>query len=239
MIIIPARLQSTRFPEKILANIGGVPMVVATAQRVMTVDQVVVAADDVRVVEIVRGYGIDAVLTGVHHQSGTDRLFEACEILGLNDHEMIINVQADEPFIEEEVVRAVKRRLQGLDRGFRMASAYKIIDAHAARDPNLVKVVTDDEGDAIYFSRSMIPYDRDGVGVEYKGHLGIYGYTVATLRRFCGWPTSDLEKIEKLEQLRALTYGKKIAMVEVATEGFGIDTKEDWERAQQRLATLQ
>jgi len=228
MIIIPARLKSSRFENKILADILGLPMVIRTAKRVETLDDVVIATDSQEVIELAKKYNIKAVMTSESHQSGTDRINEASNILGLQDDDIIINVQADEPFIEPEVVQAVINRVKNSCEDFTMVSLYKEITSELADDPNHVKVVVDNNENGIYFSRSKIPYNRDHyTNVSYCGHLGIYGFTKKSLNQFCSFPTSSLENIEKLEQLRAISCGKKIAMVKVISQSFGIDTKED------------
>jgi len=233
MIIIPARLASSRFPQKVLADIGGLPMVVRTAKKVAHLDRVVVAADDRLIIEVCKSHGIEAMLTSTTHKSGTDRINECANILDLNKDELIINVQADEPFIESEVVEMLIKRLRSLkqkNESFIMASCYNSINSEAAQDPNLVKVVLDDENNAIYFSRSAIPYDRSGEA-QYFGHIGIYGFDKKSLHEFCNLDDAPIEDIEKLEQLRAIYHQKKISMVKVASTGFGIDTKEDLKRA--------
>ncbi len=233
MIIIPARVASNRFPNKVLADINGLPMVVATAKRVEDIDEVVIATDSVEVVEVAKKYEIKAVMTSNIHKSGTDRINEAASIIGVDEDEIIVNVQADEPFIEPEVVESIYNRVKTAlqkDESFMMVSCYKKIDPQFADDPNHVKVVVDHEGYAIYFSRSKIPFDREE-HQEYLGHLGIYGFTKKTLEKFCTLGVSPLEDIEKLEQLRALYFGKRIPMVEVESRSFGIDTKEDLKRA--------
>ncbi len=233
MIIIPARLASSRFPQKVLADIGGLPMVVRTAKRVAHLDRVVVAADDEKIIEICKEYGIEAMLTSTTHKSGTDRIHECATILELDDDELIVNVQADEPFIEPDVVEALMKKLQYLQKNnasFIMGSCYNAINADAAIDPNLVKVVLDETDNAIYFSRSAIPYNQGG-GAKYFGHIGIYGFSKKSLKEFCSLKDAPIEDIEKLEQLRAIYHGKKITMVKVASTGFGIDTREDLERA--------
>ncbi|MCI4400102.1 MAG: 3-deoxy-manno-octulosonate cytidylyltransferase [Campylobacteraceae bacterium] len=227
MIIIPARLASTRFPGKITADVLGLPMVIRCAKNVSSVDDVVVACDDESVKELCTSYGIKAVITSKEHNSGTDRINEAVKLLGLSDGEIIVNVQADEPFLEKEVVAAVKELVKNERNSFKMASCYKSIDKHMAENPNMVKVITDKDGYAIYFSRSIIPYDRDGGFYDYNGHLGIYGFDVISLREFCALGSSRLENIEKLEQLRAIEAGYKIKMAKVETKSFGIDTPED------------
>jgi len=233
MIIIPARLASTRFPQKVLADIGGLPMVVRTAKQVEHLDRVVVAADDEKIIEICKEYGVEAMLTSTTHKSGTDRINECATILNLKDDELIINVQADEPFIEPSVVKSLILKLKALQKNkepFIMGSCYNAINAESAEDPNLVKVVLDDEDNAIYFSRSKIPFNQGG-GAKYFGHIGIYGFSKKSLSEFCNLKDAPIEDIEKLEQLRAIYHQKKITMVKVSSTGFGIDTKEDLARA--------
>jgi len=239
MIIIPARIASNRFPKKVLANINGHPMVIATAKAVQGLDDVAIATDSQEIVNLAKDYGFKAVMTSSEHKSGTDRINEASLKLNLKDDEIIVNVQADEPFIETKVVQKVIERVQkGVQNGedLMMTSCYKIIGHTEANDPNHVKVITDVNGYAIYFSRSKIPYDRERFD-GYFGHLGLYGFTKKSLQNFCALPASPLENIEKLEQLRAIYHGKKIAMVEVQSRSFGIDTKEDLQRALEFFTT--
>jgi len=233
MIIIPARLASTRFPNKVLADIGGLPMVVRTAKRVQHLDDVVVACDDEKIISTCKEYGIKAMLTSTTHKSGTDRIHECANILKLKDDEIIINVQADEPFIEPDVVENLLKKLKTLQKNgedFIMGSCYNAINNDSAQDPNLVKVVLDENSNAIYFSRSPVPYNRSG-NATYFGHIGIYGFSKKSLNEFCSLSDAPIEDIEGLEQLRAIYHNKKIAMVKVASTGFGIDTKEDLQRA--------
>lgn len=233
MIIIPARIGSSRFPNKVLADIGGIPMVVRTAIAVDDIDSVVIATDSQEVIDIAKNHGIQAVMTSEDHQSGTDRIYEAVQKLGLNDDEIIINVQGDEPFIETDVVQAIydltKKNRE--NEHIMMNSCYKTISNPEADDPNIVKVVIDSDDIALYFSRAKVPYPRDHHFDSYKGHLGIYGFTVKSLQKFCTLTPAPLEDIEKLEQLRALYHGYRVAMIEVETESFGIDTQEDLEKA--------
>ena len=234
MIIIPARLASSRFPKKVLADIGGLPMVVRTAKRVESLDKVVVATDDESILHTCKEHGVEAMMTSTTHKSGTDRINEAAQLLNIDDSEIVINVQADEPFIETEVVKLLQERLNILrtSRKFVMASCYNAINSQSAEDTNLVKVLLDTHSDAIYFSRSKIPFNRSGQAT-YFGHIGIYGFTKASLLEFCELPYAPIEDIEGLEQLRAIYNGKKISMIKVASTGFGIDTKEDLERAKE------
>ena len=227
MIIIPARLASTRFPEKVLAD-----MVVRTAQAVSAIDRVVVATDDEKIMLTCKAHGIEARMTSLTHKSGTDRINECAQLLDIPDDELIINVQADEPFIEISVVRALIERLDKLkneNAEFIMGSCFNAINNEAAQDPNLVKVVLDDAQNAIYFS-SPIPFNRSGEAT-YFGHIGIYGFTKKSLFEFCNLADAPIEDIEKLEQLRAIYHQKKISMVKVSSTGFGIDTEDDLKRA--------
>ena len=233
MIIIPARIGSSRFPNKVLADIGGVPMVVRTAMAVDDIDSVAIATDSQEVIDIAKAHDIEAVMTSGDHQSGTDRIYEAAQKLGLSEDEIIINVQGDEPFIETDVVQTIYdlTKKNRDDHTVMMNSCYKYISNPEADDPNIVKVVTDADDIALYFSRAKIPYPRDHHFDAYKGHLGIYGFTLRSLSHFCTLQSAPLEEIEKLEQLRSLYYGYKVAMAEVKTESFGIDTQEDLEKA--------
>jgi 3-deoxy-manno-octulosonate cytidylyltransferase (CMP-KDO synthetase) len=233
MIIIPARLASTRFPKKVIADIDGLPMVVRTAKRVAHLDRVVVAADDEKIISICKEYGIEAMLTSTTHKSGTDRINECANILNVPDEELIINIQADEPFIEPDVVESLIKRLKAIQNkkeSFIMGSCFNSINNESAKDPNLVKVVLDSKDNAIYFSRSLIPYNQGG-GATYFGHIGIYGFSKKSLKEFCNLGDAPIEDIEKLEQLRAIYHKKNITMVKVASTSFGIDTKEDLKRA--------
>lgn len=237
MILIPARLKSTRFPQKMLANLGGLPLIVRTAKNAARFDDVVVACDDWEVLGICERHGVRAILTSEHHASGTDRCAEACRTLGVSSGEMILNVQGDEPFLEEELIRT----LQNITRESPfMASLAKKIAKEDAKDPNLVKVVLDSQKRAVVFSRSPIPYDRDGGDeVEYLGHLGVYGFFGWSLQEFCALQKSAWEDIEKLEQLRAIYHQKPIMMEIVETDSIGIDTQEDLQKAQKILEEMQ
>ncbi len=235
MVIIPARLASNRFPNKVLASINGLPMVIATAKRVQNLDEVVIATDSNEVVEVAKRYNFRAVMTSKNHNSGTDRVNEAVNNLNLPPDEIIINLQADEPFIEAEVVKALIDRVKSIkERDIIMVSCYKKIDNSFANDPNHVKVVIDKFENAIYFSRSKIPYDREKHS-NYFGHIGIYGFRKENLNLFCKLPLAPIEDIEKLEQLRAIYNGKKISMVRVESRSFGIDTEEDLKLALELL----
>lgn len=235
MIIIPARLNSSRFANKIMVDILGLPMVIKTAKQVNNLDKVIIATDSIEVINLAKEYGFDAVLTSTSHNSGTDRINEAVNILNLNEDEIIINVQADEPFIEPEVVQVVINRVKSIKENgenIMITSCFKEISSDLADDPNHVKVILDEYSNAVYFSRAKIPYHRDHhENAIYNGHLGIYGFTKKSLNDFCKLKPSKLENIEKLEQLRAIDNGQKIAMVKVVSKSFGIDTQEDLNRA--------
>ncbi len=233
MIIIPARLASSRFPNKVLADIGGVPMVIRTAKAVENLDSVVIATDSNEVVNVAKEYNIEAVLTSSSCKSGTDRIYEAAKKLNLGKDEIIINVQADEPFIEEDVIEKMLllTKEHAGNPEVIATTCYKLVDSTAANNPNLVKVVTDLNNFALYFSRSKIPFSREGSLKNYKAHLGLYGFTMEKLEKFCTMQSGILEDIEKLEQLRILDNGYKIALTQVQSYSFGIDTKEDLEKA--------
>ncbi|RXJ60267.1 3-deoxy-manno-octulosonate cytidylyltransferase [Candidatus Marinarcus aquaticus] len=235
MIIIPARLNSSRFANKILVDILGLPMVIRTAKQVSSLDDVVIATDSQEVIDLAQAHGVKAVMTSSEHQSGTDRINEAANILNLSDDEVIVNVQGDEPFIEPEVVEAVINRvkeIQSNNEDIMMVSCHKKISSELADDPNHVKVLLDGNSNAIYFSRSKIPYHRDHYeSASYFGHLGIYGFTKKSLNNFCSLDMAPIEHIEKLEQLRAIYFGNRVAMVEVESKSFGIDTEEDLKNA--------
>ena len=233
MIIIPARIGSSRFPNKVLADVAGLPMVIRTAKAVENIDRVTIATDSEEVISIAKSYNIEAVMTSVNHNSGTDRIFEAAKKLDLDDDEVIINVQGDEPFIEEKVVKAVYDLTVKNKHNEKiiMNSCYKLMQSPEAEDPNIVKLITSNDNLALYFSRAKIPYPRDHHFNDYKGHLGIYGFTKKSLETFCKLNPAPLEEIEKLEQLRALYHGFDISMVKVQTKSFGIDTIEDLENA--------
>jgi len=232
MIIIPARLASTRLPNKVLLPIKNKPIIIWCAEVAKHVDDVIIATDSEEVIEVCKKYNFEAIMTDKNHKSGSDRIKEAADILGLKDTDTVINMQGDEPFLEPEILQKVKETLNNLDSDFKMVSCYKIIDELSAEDPNLVKVIIDKNSDAIYFSRSKIPYNRDNAPHQYKGHLGIYGFDKKSLDKFTKMK-GYLEHIEKLEQLRVIENGEKIKMIEVNTKSFGIDTKEDLQKARE------
>lgn len=231
MIVIPARLGSTRFKNKILCKIDNVEMFVKTAKNAQKVDDVIVAVDDEMVLDIAKKNNLKAVMTSKEHKSGSDRINEVTKILNLNKDEIIINLQADEPFFEQENLKLfLDFANKSITEGSFMASCYKTVDDKMAQDHNLVKVILDKNFNAIYFSRSKIPYPREKCDT-YLAHIGIYAYSVYNLDIFCNLKTQTLENIEKLEQLRAIESAKSIKMLQIQTNSFGIDTKEDYEKA--------
>lgn len=241
VILIPARLASTRLPNKPLADIAGVPMVVRVAQQVSHLtlqDQpirVVVAGDSPVIIDACSQHGVAAVLTRSDHPSGSDRLAEACHLLGLNDDDIVVNVQGDEPLINPELVLAVAQLLTQTPSASMSTAAHAIDQFTDYANPNVVKVVLDLHGIALYFSRAMIPYERDRPHTLPSPaplrHIGIYGYRVGFLRQFPTLSQAPLEISESLEQLRALWHGHRIA-VHVAQQapGPGVDTPEDLAR---------
>ncbi|WP_334086064.1 3-deoxy-manno-octulosonate cytidylyltransferase [Helicobacter typhlonius] len=234
MIIIPARLESTRFPKKVLCDIGGLPMVVRTALNAQQVDSVVVACDDEQIASVCKTHKISCVMTAKSHSSGTDRCAEAARKLGLKDDEIVINVQGDEPFLEHNVISTLIALMK--EKKPFMGTLAKVISESSSVDSNLVKVVLNAHNEAIYFSRATIPFHRDKDSktmqhFPYLGHLGIYGFYAKTLQEFCSLPKSPIEDIEKLEQLRAIYHRKTIALAVVETKSVGIDTPQDYERA--------
>lgn len=233
MIIIPARLHSTRLPNKLLLPLGGIPIIIRTANIAREIDSTIVACDSEEILDICKKHNIDCILTSKEHTSGTDRCAEAAEKLKLDDDEVVVNLQGDEPFIESSIIENLKQSMNDAIRAKSafMVSCYKEIDSANADDSNLVKVVLDNDNFALYFSRSKIPYNRDNVEVSYFGHIGIYAFSAKSLSEFCNFSKSQIEDVEKLEQLRALWYGKKILMIKVETKSIGIDTKIDYENA--------
>ncbi|MCZ4315703.1 3-deoxy-manno-octulosonate cytidylyltransferase [Comamonadaceae bacterium G21597-S1] len=252
-VLIPARLASTRLPNKPLAEIAGVPMIVRVAQRVAGAEpgpgaamRVVVAADDASIIDVCTQHGVQAVLTRTDHASGSDRLAEACDLLALNDNHIVVNVQGDEPLIDPDLVGAVAGLLERHGHASMSTAAHVLASAEEYRNPNIVKVVCDANGFALYFSRSPIPMARDqGDGAWWQDaardtlllqaapmrHIGIYGYRAGFLRLFPRLAPAPLERAEALEQLRALWHGHRIAVhVTDRDPGPGIDTPQDLER---------
>ncbi len=239
-VLIPARLASTRLPNKPLADIAGVPMVVRVAQRVSGIgaQRVVVAADSPLILATCQDHGVAAVLTRVDHPSGSDRLAEACQLLGLTDEDIVVNVQGDEPLMDPELVSAVASLLMNTPAVSISTAAHAIDQLADFHNPNVVKVVCDGAGMAHYFSRAPIPFPRDTpdqlpIPAPLR-HIGIYGYRVGFLRQFPGLAQAPTELAESLEQLRAMWHGHRIAVHLAAhAPGPGVDTAEDLARVRQ------
>ncbi len=241
IVLVPARLASTRLPNKPLADIAGLPMIVRVAQRAAqsSARAVVVAADHANIVAACSAHGIRAVLTRSDHATGSDRLAEACTLLGLDGNDAVINVQGDEPLIDPALIDACAALLEARSDCVMSTAAHAIGSPAEFDNPNVVKVVCDAAGRALYFSRAPIPWWRDG---RMSGttqlpspaplrHIGLYGYRAGFLRRFPLLEAAPLERIESLEQLRVLWHGERIAVhVAAHAPGPGVDTPEDLAR---------
>jgi 3-deoxy-manno-octulosonate cytidylyltransferase (CMP-KDO synthetase) len=247
-VLIPARMRSTRLPGKMLADVGGKPLVAWVAERAQAsgAQQVVVATDHADIAAALTALGWAVCRTSPAHETGTDRLAEAVDLLGLADDEIVVNVQGDEPLIDPRLVCAVAAELARRPGASIATAVHPLRDARAFFDPNVVKVVVDCEGYAQYFSRAPIPYARDAFargrealpeGLPALRHIGIYAYRVRYLRRYASLTPTAAERFEALEQLRALGHGHRIAVAtwEGAMEA-GVDTPEDLERVRRKLA---
>lgn len=240
-VLIPARLASSRLPNKPLADLAGKPMVVRVAERAARSRalEVIVAADDPATVAACQAHGVRALLTRVDHATGSDRLAEACELLGWPDEAIVVNVQGDEPLIEPGLIDACATLLEARPDCVMATAAHAIDSVDEFLNPNVVKVVCDAAGRALSFSRAPIPWWRDGFqgGVQHLPepapwrHIGLYAYRVGFLRRYPGLSPAPIERLESLEQLRVLWHGERIA-VHLGAErpGPGVDTPEDLAR---------
>lgn len=243
-VLIPARLASTRLPGKPLADIAGLPMVVRVAQRAAATGatQVVVAADDSRIVDACGAHGVRALLTRTDHASGSDRLAEACEQLGLDGDDVVVNVQGDEPLIDPALVRRCAALVHTRPDCVMSTAAHPLSSRADFDSPNVVKVVLDRDGRALYFTRAGVPCWRDAPAHALPDpaplrHIGLYGYRAAFLRRFPRLEMAPLERIEALEQLRVLWHGERIAVVVWPdAPGAGVDTPEDLARVRALFA---
>ncbi len=239
--IIPARYESNRFPGKPLALIAGKPMiqhVVERARAVEMLSRVVVATDDPRIARCVEDFGGEVVMTRKNHVSGSDRLAEAAEILRISEHDVVVNIQGDQPLFPAEVVRQVAQPLLD-DPALPMSTLiYKIVRPEEIHDPNHVKTVFDRDFYALYFSRAPIPFQRnpnEGIQPTYYKHLGFYAYRKGFLLSFVALPEGEWERFEKLEQLRALEYGYKIKLVITEHDSIEVDTPEELLRVEEYL----
>ncbi|MDK9703643.1 MAG: 3-deoxy-manno-octulosonate cytidylyltransferase [Sulfuritalea sp.] len=241
-VVIPARYASTRLPGKPLADIAGQPMIVrvAAAARRARTDGVWVATDDERIAAAVRQHGFDAVMTRADHASGTDRIAEVADQLNWDDADIVVNVQGDEPLLDPMLVETVAAALRGDPDAAMATAAHPLTAAEDFFNPNVVKVVCDVRGRALYFSRAPIPWDRDRFAegraalppnLPAQRHIGLYAYRVDFLRRFGLLAPSPLERCESLEQLRALWHGYPIQVVSIDhPPAPGVDTPEDLQR---------
>jgi 3-deoxy-manno-octulosonate cytidylyltransferase (CMP-KDO synthetase) len=246
-VVIPARYASTRLPGKPLRELLGKPMLQYTWEAATRsgADRVVIATDDKRIEEVAQGFGAEVCMTSTQHASGTDRLGEVVDILDWRDDDIVVNVQGDEPLIPPPLIQQVAGDLAEYEQASIATVAIPLLAAGEFFDPNVVKVVTDKEGYALYFSRAPIPWDRDlltngnrvlPVGIVPLRHIGIYAYRVGYLRRSGQMRACALEQTEQLEQLRALWYGERIHVVEALQRpGPGVDVEEDLVIAEQLI----
>ncbi|WP_434998022.1 3-deoxy-manno-octulosonate cytidylyltransferase [Vibrio scophthalmi] len=243
-VVIPARYQSTRLPGKPLADIGGKPMVQWVYEQAVQAgaDQVIIATDDERVEQAAKAFGAQVCMTSPNHESGTERLAEVVKLMGIADDHIIVNVQGDEPLIPPSIITQVAENLANSQAPM-STLAVEISDEAEVFNPNAVKVLTDKDGYAMYFSRATIPWDRDNfannntIAQPLLRHIGIYAYRAGFINTYINWQPSALEKIECLEQLRVLWYGEKIH-VAVAKEApaAGVDTPEDLQAVRDIIA---
>ncbi len=250
-VVIPARYASSRLPGKMLADIQGKPMIQHVYERACLSEakRVLIATDHQEIVGAAKNFGAEAVMTSPNHQSGTDRLQEVCSVLDLDQDHIVVNVQGDEPKIPPAVINQVATLLNQDSTATMATLCEPIENTELFLDPNVFKVVIDNHQRALYFSRAPIPWPRDefanakdkntsklGVDQTPFRHLGIYAYRVALLNRFVTWPMAQLESIEKLEQLRVLANGEKIAIAKACEfVPAGVDTEQDLQRLRKNL----
>lgn len=247
VVIIPARFSSSRLPGKPLADIHGQPMIVHVLKQAQAAGavRVIVATDHPKVAQAVTAAGGEVCMTRPDHQSGTERLAEVVEHYAFADDTIIVNVQGDEPLIPPLVIQQVADNLANAGCGMATLSA-PITEADEAFNPNAVKVVTDNQGYALYFSRATIPWDRERfaqstatIGGTFQRHLGIYAYRAGFIRRYVQWAPCPLEQIEMLEQLRVLWYGEKIHLATAKViPAVGVDTADDLQRVRDVLSNI-
>lgn len=246
-VVIPARHDSLRLPGKPLVEIGGKPMIQHVYERAQAsgAAEVVIATDDQRIKDAVRAFGGNVMMTSADHRSGTERLAEVVDLLALADDEVVVNVQGDEPQIPPVIIRQVAENLSSQRQAAMATLAVPMDSIEEVFNPNAVKVVLDDNGYALYFSRAPIPYDRDQfmanehsavLAEGYLRHIGIYAYRAGFIHRYAQWPASPLEQLESLEQLRVLWHGERIHVAQaIAEPPAGVDTPEDLERVRASL----
>jgi 3-deoxy-manno-octulosonate cytidylyltransferase (CMP-KDO synthetase) len=243
-VVIPARYASRRLPGKPLLEIAGKPLIQHVYERAVAsgADDIIIATDDERVLKVAGDFGAQVCMTSPDHPSGTDRLAEVAGIMSYPDQQIIVNLQGDEPLMPASLIRQVAENLEHHADASIATLCERIETAADLFDPHVVKVVLDNNGYALYFSRATIPWDRDAFGAsteelpdnsQHYRHVGIYAYRAGFVREYVGWPTCPLERMEALEQLRAMWYGHRIH-VAVAEEppGHGVDTRKDLERVE-------
>ncbi len=247
-VVLPARYASSRLPGKPVLEIAGKPMIQHVYERACEsgAAEVIVATDDERVASCAEGFGAAVCMTSRTHHSGTDRIAEVVKKQGWSDETIVVNLQGDEPCMPAQLIDQVAADMASHSRASMTTLFSKITDRETLFDPHVVKVVTDAEGYALYFSRAPIPYHRDGFlsgqnhplprDVRFARHIGLYAYRAAFLAQFVAWPAAPLERAESLEQLRVLWHGGVIHLTEAAVEpGHGVDTEEDLRRVAQQL----
>lgn len=246
-VVIPARFASTRLPGKPLLDIGGKPMIQHVYERALEsgAERVVIATDEPKIESVAKAFGAQVCMTAAHHRSGTERLSEVVQLLALGADEIVVNLQGDEPLMPPQLVRQVAQNLGSHPLAAVATLAESIHSATELFDPNVVKVVSDEQGYALYFSRAPIPWNRDAFALttaelpeetHYLRHIGLYAYRAGFINEYISWPVCPLESIESLEQLRVLWHGHKIhlAVAQVASVA-GVDTARDLERVRQLL----
>lgn len=246
VVVIPARYASSRLPGKPLADIGGKSMVERVYQQALQsgASRIVVATDDERVAAVVDAFGGEVCMTRPEHNSGTERLAEVISKLALPAETVVVNVQGDEPFVPPLIIRQVAQNLAAQQKARMATLAVPLSDSSEISNPNIVKVVSDKDGYALYFSRSVIPFDRDGkfqqqLAQHYRRHIGIYAYRAGFIQQYVSWPASTLEQIESLEQLRVLWHGEAIHVdTALQTPPVGVDTPDDLAHARRYAASL-
>ena len=232
-VVIPARYASARLPGKPMLDIAGKPMVVRVAEQAAKsgASEIVIATDFEKIVTVAKEHGFNALITRLDHASGTDRINEVAQILGWDDDEIVVNVQGDEPLIEPSLINEVAQHLANSQDAVMATACHAIHDEASLLNPNIVKVVIDASGNALYFSRAPIPYPRDDAhktNIHAHRHIGIYAYRVGFLKQYANLAVTELEKIESLEQLRVLHHGYKIGVTVTANApASGVDTQED------------
>lgn len=232
-VVIPARYASTRLPGKPLLDIAGKPMVIRVSEQAAKsgASEVVIATDFEKIMQAASEHNIKAVMTRIDHASGTDRIAEVAQKLNWADDVIVVNVQGDEPLIEPSLIKEVAQHLANSKDAVMATACHAIHDEAALLNPNIVKVVMDENGNALYFSRAPIPYPRDEVykaNIQSHRHIGIYAYRVGFLKQYANLAVTELEKIESLEQLRVLHHGYKIGVtITQNAPASGVDTQED------------